>query len=102
MKTQIAIIPKLGDLRVYWITNVPNTAKYYPVFSINEACRLIEAIAQEQLENPEVVSNMCGLMKFVGPQPYETENGWEEWEDENGQGINDYSDENEEVWMTNQ
>lgn len=92
----------IGEVRVWWITNVPNKAKHFTVFSINEACRLIEAIAQEQLNNPEVGSNICGLQKYVGDTvQWETDKGWDEWEDDDGYGINDYSDNHEDVWRSN-
>lgn len=100
--TTTTTTPALGTLRLYWHTNVPSKPKYYPVFTFNEACRLIEAIANEQLSNPDVSSNMCGLEKFVGEQSYETDHGWEDWEDDNGTGISAFMDEHDEnkPWMT--
>lgn len=72
--------PKLGDLRVWNIINPPNEPTFYPVNNPNHAKELIDALANSQLLQPEIDSNVFGLECF-------TKDGWEEWENEEGENI---------------
>lgn len=76
-----------GDLRVWWIPQVPMKAFYVKVGSAKEGKFLMEALAQYdlfQFENkikPDY-SNAGGVQIF--------ENGeWTEWENEDGESIDE-------------
>jgi hypothetical protein len=73
-------MPKLGDLRVWNIINVPNEPAYYPVKNPAHAQRLIDALADSQLLQPEITSNVFGLEVFA-------QDGWEEWYDPEGLDV---------------
>ena len=69
--------PKHGDLRVYNIVNLPNDADFYPVTSPLHGAQLIDALANSQLLDDTVHSNVFGLEVFESGE-------WLEWQDEDG------------------
>lgn len=77
--------PKQGDLRVYNIVNVPGTPVLYPVASPAHAFTLITALAQSQLLQPEVESNVFGLEVYEDGE-------WCEWYDEEGRDIDEWAE----------
>ena len=77
--------PKNGDLRVWWIPQVPMGAFYQPVQSIREAKLLLDTLAKYDLFQYEHrvkpdCSNAGGLEVYGN-------DGWIEWSDENGDDI---------------
>lgn len=81
--------PKRGDLKVWWIPQIPMKPFYYPVNNIREAYILLDALAKYdifQLENsikPDF-SNAGGLMEFDPDGVVEVtedtiEECWGEW-----------------------
>lgn len=89
--------PKIGDMRVWWIPQVPMKAFHVPVESIKEAKKILCVLGRYdlfQLENnikPDF-SNAGGL------EVYEADNGegvhgWVEWASTDGYSI-DTVDEN--------
>lgn len=77
--------PKEGDLKVWWIPQIPGTPFEVPVRSLEEAAFLITTLADydlfqlEQNIKPDY-SNVGGLMRF--------ENGeWFDYENEDGYSI---------------
>ncbi len=74
--------PKPGDLRVWNIINPPREPETYPVMDVAHAMRLIDALADSQLLQPQIVSNAFGLEVYQQGE-------WEEWEDDEGEGINE-------------
>ena len=74
--------PKPGDLRVWNIINPPSEPETYPVKDVDHALRLINALADSQLLIREIECNVFGLEVYLG-------NDWEEWENEDGDSIDD-------------
>jgi hypothetical protein len=77
-------IPKSGELRVYNIINVPNEATFYPVKDIKHATTLINSLADSQLLDTSIESNVFGLEVFEDGE-------WLEWESEDGQDIENWA-----------
>ena len=85
--------PKNGDLRVWWIPQVPGKPFYQAVTSLVEAKLLLNALAEYdtfQFEN-RIKPDYCNA---GGLQVYEAElesldgqDGWCDWYDENGDDI---------------
>ena len=73
---------KLGDLQVWWIQNPPRKGHRYPVSNIDEAIVKLNALADKDLKNPLVHANAGGLEVF-------TEDGWEEYYNEEGDSIDE-------------
>lgn len=96
--------PKNGDLKVWWIPQVPMEAFEYPVNSVQEGFILLDALAKYDLfqyENdvkPDY-SNAGGLMVFDEELASENENednfyaGWYDWCSEMGGDIDFYLNE---------
>jgi len=79
--------PQKGDLQIYWMPQIPCRAMHYEVESPAEAKRMLDLLALYDLfllrENHRVdFSNAGGLRVFDGDD-------WQEWEDENGAGIDE-------------
>ena len=89
---QTDIQPKLGDLRVWWIPQVPMKAFRVPVKDTEQAKLILDTLAFYdifQYENnvkPDS-SNAGGLEVYVDDINGEGAPGWEEWEDEEGNDI---------------
>lgn len=83
--------PKVGDLRVWWIPQVPMKAFRVPVKDIEQAKFTLDLLANYdifQFENhvkPDY-SNVGGLEVYV-EDAGEGKPDWEEWEDEEGNDI---------------
>jgi hypothetical protein len=82
-------IIKNGDLRVWWIPQVPMKAFHVPVNMIQEAKLILDTLAEYdkfQYENrikPDY-SNAGGLQVYIDE---ELEPDWYEWENEFGEDI---------------
>jgi hypothetical protein len=73
--------PKEGDLRIWWIPQVPGKAFEWPVADLAQAALMLDALAgYDDFQFAERVKgdycNTGGLQIFT--------NGWEDWEDEEG------------------
>ena len=79
--------PKPGDLRVWWVPQVPMQPFTYPVQSVREAKLLLSALAKYdifQLEN-HVKPDFCnagGLSVFE-------DGGWADWYGADGKDIDE-------------
>lgn len=84
-------IPKIGQLQVWWIPQIPMKAFRVNVDSLKEAKLLLHTLADYdifQFENnikPDF-SNAGGLQVY-------TEEGWEDWCDDEGRDIDEISSE---------
>lgn len=84
--------PKEGDLRVWWVPQLPMKAFYVPVESPQEATKLLETLARYDLfqYNNNVkpdYANAGGLEVFEDGE-------WQEWyHPETGEDIDDWSPE---------
>jgi hypothetical protein len=86
-----------GDLRVWWIPQVPGKPFHVPVASPAEAKKLIDVLAEYdifQFEN-RIKPDYCnagGLECFqqFGPGEAVDEPDWCEWESEDGDDISDW------------
>jgi hypothetical protein len=87
-----------GELRVWWIPQVPGTAFKVPVKDIEQAKLILNALANYDLFQlkehikPDY-SNAGGLEVYVGEVDYETNDGWEEWQDKEGRDITETNEE---------
>lgn len=85
--------PKFGDMRVWWIPQVPMKAFYVPVSSIKEAKKILDVLGKYdafQFENnvkPDY-SNVGGLEIYEHNFDGEID-GWCEWYDDDGDGIDE-------------
>lgn len=83
--------PKVGDLRVWWIPQIPMSAFRVPVKDIEQAKFTLVLLANYdifQFENhvkPDY-SNVGGLEVYV-EDAGDGKPDWEEWEDEEGNDI---------------
>lgn len=68
--------------RVWNVINVPGPAHYYTVSSPKQGHALIEEMADLQLTQPTIESNVFGL-QVMGSE------GWEEWYDEEGRDVDE-------------
>jgi hypothetical protein len=79
--------PKLGDLKVWWIPQVPGKPFEVPVATIDEAKKLLDVLAKydafqfEQKVKPDY-SNVGGLMIFEDGE-------WTDWSDDVGESIDE-------------
>lgn len=74
--------------RVYNFINVDDRvpAIHIPVSGPSDAITLIDALAEDQLQRPEIISNVFGLQVWD-----ELAQEWVEWEDGEGEDINSYT-----------
>lgn len=83
-----------GNMRVWWIPQLPMEAFHFPVETVDEAILLLEALAEYdlfQLEHsvkPDF-SNVGGLETFDGEE-------WSEFYDEDGMSVDEIRDAREE------
>jgi hypothetical protein len=96
MSTAVTSSP--GDLRVWWIPQIPGNAFRVPVASPVEAKKILDVLAQYdlfQLANnikPDYC-NVGGLecyQQHGAPEPEDDFPDWCEWESEDGYGIDEY------------
>lgn len=74
---------KRGELRVWNIVNPPNSGSFFQVQSPQEAIKLINSMADTQLQCPNITSNAFGLEVFEDGE-------WLEWYSGDGEDINEY------------
>jgi len=86
MKMKIEI-----EYKVWWIKNPPSIAIYYPVKNPEEGLEVYARLVKEDLENPDIKSNVGGLIVSDN----ENRLNWTEWYDENGLDISQLYDEQE-------
>lgn len=80
--------PVNGDLRIWWIPQVPGEPFYWPVTDLHHAANMLEALAayddfQYANKIKPDYSNVGGLQQFDG-------NEWNEWESEDGEDFDSY------------
>lgn len=80
IQTDKVIDAKEGDLRVYWIRNVPGSAEFTIVSSPANAINVLQKLTTADLRDPRVTSNVGGLEVFE-------DGGWTEWYDDEGNDI---------------
>lgn len=73
--------PDVGSLRLYRIINPPAEPQLFPVKDLMHGLRLLLALADSDLLDPDVVSNVYGL------EVYGDDGEWCDWENENGEDI---------------
>ena len=86
--------PKNGDLRIWWIPQVPGKAFTAPVKSVKEAVNLLRVLASYdifQLEN-RIKPDFCnagGLQVWDAECPDESGDCWVEWVGSDGEMADD-------------
>jgi len=68
-------------LRVWWMSNLPSEVFYKEVDSPKEGREVLDILAEYDLYLGELIESNVGGMEEM------QENGWFEWEDENGCDI---------------
>jgi hypothetical protein len=89
--------PKPGDLRVWWIPQIPGKAFHVSVKTVDEAILLLNTLAEYdafQYEN-RIKPDYCNVGGFERYD--EEESAWFEWDDDAGYEIYDVIREQEEV-----
>lgn len=88
--------PKHGDLRVWWIPQIPGKPFQVPVANVVEAKLVFDTLAAydafqfEQHIKPDY-ANAGGLLFFDAHDDHDgPEGSWCEWEDDDGNVIGDY------------
>ena len=76
-----------GSLRVYCFVNPPSVPFYHRIETADDAMALIDLEADIQLSDPAVGSNVFGLQIY-----HQSTGEWEEWEDADGNSIDDIMD----------
>lgn len=77
-----------GELRVWWISNPPSKPFQKKVKTIKDGIRVLQLLAEYDLHLGELIyANASGLEIYVGDVPYETNEGWEEYMDDDGNDI---------------
>jgi hypothetical protein len=75
---------KVGHLRVWVMDHIPcGYPTLYPVKSSAHGKKLIEALADSQLLDPNITDNAFGLERM------DIDGDWIDWEDDNGASITD-------------
>lgn len=82
------VTPKHGDLRVWWIPQVPMTAFFVPVGSLQEGVKIMDVLADydrfqfEHRVKPDY-SNVGGIHEFDAEDHTDSPDGsWIDWFDE--------------------
>ena len=98
MNTKVSSKATLGDLRVWWIPQVPGTPFHVPVKNIDEAKLLLKTLANYdlfQLKN-KIKGDYCNaggleICEVYAPVSGEgsSDNEWCEWCNEDGDSIDD-------------
>lgn len=93
------IAPKQGELRVWWIPQVPGEPFHVPVANVAEAKKVMRLLAEYDAFQfahrikPDYC-NVGGLECFrqydPSPHPDPDYSDWSEWESEDGYNIDDY------------
>ncbi len=90
---------KVGDLRVWWIPQVPMKSFDVPVNNLVEAKLILNTLADYDLFQLDY-ANAGGLQIYSDVNGDGTEFDWWDWEDDEGNGIDDYSlDDLREDWV---
>ena len=76
-----------GDMRVWWIRNVPNEPTYYAVRSVSEAISMLDRFAEQDLKDPSIETNAGGLEVLEDGE-------WSEWYSKEGKDIDELIAEN--------
>lgn len=95
---------KKGDLRVWWIPQVPMKAFYVPVETVLDAKLVTDTLARydafqyENLIKPDY-SNAGGLQMYdpADIQDGDIESGWTEWYSEDGEDFDTFASRMEEL-----
>lgn len=89
-------MPSHGDLRVWWIPQIPMSPFYVPVWTSLEARKILDTLAYYdafQLEN-NIKPDYCndgGLQVFDSTDKEDDPDGsWIEWETDKGEDIGDF------------
>ena len=82
---------KVGDLRVWWNSNFGKESFKKEVKDIDEAKFVINLLTDYDLYlGDKITANACGLQEYVGDnEDYETDDGWSEYYNEEGQDIDE-------------
>ncbi|MFX0133045.1 MAG: hypothetical protein ACFFDN_05295 [Candidatus Hodarchaeota archaeon] len=70
----------MKKLRVWWIQNPPNNPQYFDVENVTDAIIKLDELANNDLQNESIISNVGGLEIFEN-------NDWYEYYDDEGRDI---------------
>jgi hypothetical protein len=92
------ISPKHGDLRIWWIPQVPMISFYHPVSTISEAKNILDLLAlydafQYKNRIKPDYCNAGGLQIYEADTDGDGNPGWIDWHNEDGYGIDEVDSE---------
>lgn len=88
--------PKIGDLRIWWIPQIPMEPFYFPVQNVEQAHHDLKLLAEydkfqfEKNIKPDY-SNAGGLEVYVEDWDGKGNPEWEDWMDETGLDIDEWA-----------
>ena len=77
------MIPQVGNIRVWWVTNPPHEGERYPVNSVKEAIAKLDELAKRDLNMETVIANVGGLEQL------EADGQWYEYYDTEDRAIDE-------------
>lgn len=89
-------VPALGDLRVWWIPQIPCKAYHVPVSGPEEAAKVMQILADYDLFQlkhhikPDY-ANAGGLEVYVADYDGTQTPGWNEWYDDEDRDIDEWA-----------
>ena len=88
--------PMIGNMRVWWIPQVPMKAFFVPVESIKEAKKILDVLAQYDLfqlqHNIKPDFSNAGGLEVYEADSGEDVPGWSDWYSEDGYGIDEVNE----------
>ena len=81
-----------GELRVWWIRNVPAEPQYWPAETVQDAVAKLLELEIADLADDEVQSNAGGLEVCEPVYLGENELEWVTWYGENGEDVDELVD----------
>ena len=76
--------PKVGDLRVWWVSNPPHAGERYPVKNMKEAIATLDKLAQRDLALGDVVVCNAGGLEY-----FDSDGEWYEFRDDDDRDIDE-------------
>jgi len=76
-----------GQIRVWWIRQVPNIPLYFPVDTIDDAIKRLKMLEHSDLANPLIETNAGGLEIVEDGE-------WTEFYNDEGEDINSIMEDN--------
>ena len=80
--------PKEGDLRIWWVPQIPGKAFEWPVADLTQAALMLDALAA--YDDFQFAENVKGDYANMGGLHVYREGDWEDWESEDCDDFDTY------------